>query len=51
MDAYERVAILFDGEDDRALAIAREQWRAVKERGHEATYWQQDERGRWERKA
>ncbi len=51
MDSYQRVVILFDGEDDRALAIAREQWRAVKEGGHEATYWQQDEHGRWERKA
>ena len=35
----------------QALAIARDQWRAVKEAGHEATYWQQDERGRWQRKA
>ena len=26
-------------------------WRAVKEGGHDATYWQQDERGRWQRKA
>ena len=26
-------------------------WRAVKAAGHEATYWQQDEAGRWVRKA
>lgn len=49
--AYQRIAILFDGNDLQALALAREQWRAVKEQGHEATYWQQDERGRWQRKA
>jgi DNA polymerase-3 subunit chi len=51
LGVYERVAILFDGEDPKALAIAREQWRAVKEQRHEATYWQQDEQGRWERRA
>ncbi|WP_210485915.1 DNA polymerase III subunit chi [Microvirga antarctica] len=51
LGAYERVAILFDGDDDRALAVARDQWRSVKQGGHEATYWQQDENGRWERKA
>ena len=49
--SYERLAILFDGNDIQALAFARDQWRAVKEGGHEATYWQQDERGRWQRKA
>jgi DNA polymerase-3 subunit chi len=48
---YQRIAILFDGNDVQALALARDQWRAVKEGGHEATYWQQDERGRWQRKA
>ena len=42
--SYERLVILFDGNDDQALAVARDQWRAVKEGGHEATYWQQDER-------
>jgi DNA polymerase-3 subunit chi len=49
--AYQRIAILFDGTDVEALAVARDQWRKVKEEGHEATYWQQDERGRWQRKA
>lgn len=49
--AYQRMVILFDGTDPHALALAREQWRAVKEAGHEATYWQQSENGRWERKA
>jgi len=48
---YQRMVILFDGTDPHALAIARDQWKAVKEAGHEATYWQQDERGRWQRKA
>ena len=50
-ERYQRMVILFDGTDPHALALAREQWRAVKEAGHDATYWQQDDRGRWERKA
>jgi len=33
------------------VASARKQWKAVKAAGHEATYWQQNEKGRWEKKA
>jgi DNA polymerase-3 subunit chi len=49
--AYQRIALLFDGADPDALAGARSQWQAAKAAGHEVTYWQQDARGRWERKA
>lgn len=49
--AYARIVVIFDGEDEAALARAREQWRAVKAAGHEATYWRQDERGRWNKMA
>ncbi|HZH10428.1 MAG TPA: DNA polymerase III subunit chi [Microvirga sp.] len=49
--SYQRLAILFDGNDVQALAIARDQWKAVKEGGHDATYWQPDDNGRWQRKA
>ena len=48
---YQRMVILFDGTDIDALAGARDQWRAVKAAGHDATYWQQDDRGRWQKKA
>jgi DNA polymerase-3 subunit chi len=48
---YERIVLMFDGNDPDALDAARAQWRAVKESGHAATYWQQDERGRWAKKA
>jgi DNA polymerase III subunit chi len=51
ISAYQRMVVLFDGNDEQALALARMQWRSVKEAGHDATYWQQDSRGRWERKA
>jgi DNA polymerase III subunit chi len=48
---YDRLVVLFDGNDTDALAAAREEWKRVKAAGHEATYWQQDERGRWQKKA
>ncbi|GGC69158.1 DNA polymerase III subunit chi [Chelatococcus reniformis] len=51
LDGYERVVLIFDGRDEDALAAARADWRRVKSAGAEATYWQQDEDGRWGRKA
>jgi DNA polymerase-3 subunit chi len=48
---YERIVILFDGNDRDALLHAREQWRGAKEAGHAVAYWQQDESGRWQKKA
>jgi DNA polymerase-3 subunit chi len=45
------VCNLFDGNDDEAVRTARERWRASKDAGHALTYWQQGERGGWERKA
>lgn len=48
---YERIVLMFDGDDPEALAAAREDWRKLKALGESATYWQQDETGRWEKKA
>ena len=48
---YERVVIMFDGNDDEAVSAARGWWKRVKGDGHEATYWQQNPAGRWEEKA
>ncbi|GJD34725.1 DNA polymerase III subunit chi [Methylobacterium aerolatum] len=48
---YERICILFDGTDQEALLRARDQWRRAKEAGHTVAYWQQDESGRWTKKA
>ncbi|GJE56779.1 MULTISPECIES: DNA polymerase III subunit chi [Methylobacterium] len=50
-NAYARICILFDGTDSDALAHAREQWKGAKEQGHTLAYWQQDENGRWSKKA
>ena len=49
--SYQRIVLLFDGEDEEAVAAAREHWSAAKERGLDATYWQTDEQGRWAKKA
>ncbi|WP_147080802.1 DNA polymerase III subunit chi [Methylobacterium haplocladii] len=48
---YARICILFDGTDPDALLHAREQWKGAKEQGHTVAYWQQDEGGRWSKKA
>jgi len=49
--AYERVVLLFDGDDPDAVSAARERWTEAKAQGFEATYWQPDEQGRWVKKA
>jgi DNA polymerase-3 subunit chi len=49
--AYERVVLLFDGEDPEAVEAARTRWGEAKQKGCEVTYWQPDEQGRWQRKA
>ena len=47
---YTRVVMLFDGQDPDAVDRARAAWKTVKAAGHDATYLQQSERGRWEKK-
>jgi DNA polymerase-3 subunit chi len=49
--SYTRALVLFDGNNDEALAFERERWKTLKAAGHDVTYWQQDEGGRWEKKA
>jgi DNA polymerase-3 subunit chi len=48
---YTRVVYIFDGRDEDAVVQARVEWKKVKAAGHAATYWQQNEQGRWEKKA
>ena len=48
---YARAMALFDGANAEELAIARSQWKELKEQGFALTYWQQREGGRWEKKA
>jgi DNA polymerase III subunit chi len=49
---FARVLYLFEESHAERLAAARANWSALKGRtGVTRTYWQQDERGRWEKKA
>jgi DNA polymerase III subunit chi len=49
--SYERIVLLFDGEDEQAVAAARAQWADCKAKGFDVTYWQTDEQGRWIKRA
>lgn len=49
--SYQRIVLLFDGEDEEAVAAARTRWSEAKEKGFDVTYWQPDENGRWKQKA
>jgi len=49
--SYDRVVLMFDGEDDDAVAAARERWGEAKSQGFDVAYWQPDEQGRWVKKA
>jgi DNA polymerase III subunit chi len=49
--AYERLVMLFDGDDPDAVEAARVRWGAAKSAGFDVTYWQADENGRWQRRA
>lgn len=49
--SYQRLVLVFDGDDDDAVAAARAQWTDAKAKGFTATYWQPDEQGRWVKKA
>jgi len=49
--SYERIVLLFDGEDADAVAVARTRWGEAKAQGFNVTYWQTDENGRWVKKA
>ena len=46
-----RAVIMFDGNDEQAVEAARAGWKRFKAAGHEVSYWQQDEQGRWQNRA
>jgi DNA polymerase-3 subunit chi len=49
--SYQRIVLIFDGNDPDAVEAARAAWRDVKAGGIEATYWRQNDTGRWEKQA
>jgi len=50
LDAFDKVLLLFDGNDETALTHARQQWKMQKEAGHALVYWQQEPQGSWTKK-
>jgi len=51
LEGLERAVYLFDGGNPAALATARTRWSESLQAGHAVTYWQQDEDGRWVKRA
>ncbi len=51
IDRYVLCCEMFDGLDEAAVAEARRRWAGYKAAGHTLTYWQQGERGGWEKRA
>ena len=49
--ALSRVMVMFDGRDEEQLAQSRAAWKRLKGAGAALSYWQQDEDGRWQKKA
>lgn len=47
----DRAVFLFDGNDAQAVEQARARWKAAKADGHQVSYWQQDDDGRWRNRA
>lgn len=50
VSALERVCVLFDGNDEAALTVARGQWKTLTDAGCSAQYWSEAS-GKWEKKA
>jgi DNA polymerase III subunit chi len=46
-----RAVILFDGNEAESVERARGDWKRFRGEGHEVSYWQQDEQGRWQNRA
>jgi len=47
---FDRCLDMFDGNDQDAVAQARQRWSIYKDAGHAVTYWQQNDDGKWEKK-
>jgi DNA polymerase-3 subunit chi len=47
ISGYLRVMYLLDGSDEDAVSHGRQVYRSLREAGHELSYWQQDDEGRW----
>jgi DNA polymerase-3 subunit chi len=46
---FQRIVLLFDGDQSEMLGAARAAWKSAKEAGHDVTYWKESPGGRWEK--
>ncbi len=51
LDRYDRVVYLFDGNNEEATQQARDFWKLVTNTDIDTTYWQQNDAGKWEKRA
>ncbi len=49
LDGFQRCCDIFDGNDEAAVAAARQRWKAAKAAGHELVYWEQSD-GKWQKR-
>lgn len=49
ISGFERACLLFDGNDQSALEMARSRWKQAKDAGIAASYWKESAAGRWEK--
>jgi len=48
-DRFDLVVLMFDGRDEAALALARGEWRRLRDQGRAISYWRESDEGGWER--
>ncbi len=46
-----RCIVMIDGRNEAMVQQARVKWKALKDAGANLSYWQQNDQGRWEKKA
>jgi len=51
LDGFERGLVLFDGRDESQVERARGQWKALKTRGINVSYWRESAERGWEKQA
>jgi len=50
-DKTQRCLIFIDGRSETSTKSARQKWKALSDAGENISYWQQDDMGRWTKKA
>ena len=51
MDGVSRAMVMINGRSQEDITRERARWKTLKEAGADLAYYQQDDRGRWEKKA